>query len=111
MSATEGLHVPVIPFEEVVDKAGTFPPAQIVKLVPKLNVGVMFGFTVTENIAVVAHCPAVGVKAYVAEFWLSTVEGLHAPVIPFVDVVTKVGTDPPAQIVRLAPKLNVGAIF
>ena len=26
------------------------------------NVGVMFGLTVMVNVAVVAHCPAVGVK-------------------------------------------------
>jgi hypothetical protein len=40
----------------------------MVNEVPKLNVGVMFGFTVTVNVAVVAHCPAVGVNVYVAEF-------------------------------------------
>jgi hypothetical protein len=28
-------------------KVGTTPPAQIVELVPKLNVGVIFGLTVT----------------------------------------------------------------
>jgi hypothetical protein len=32
------------------------------RLVPKLNVGVRFGLTVTANDAVVAHCPASGVK-------------------------------------------------
>jgi hypothetical protein len=34
----------------------------MVRLVPKLNVGVMFGETITVNVVVVAHCPAVGVK-------------------------------------------------
>lgn len=53
---------------EVVDKVGTVPPAQIVTLAPKLNVGVMFGFTVMVNVAVVAHCPAPGVNVYVPEF-------------------------------------------
>lgn len=62
MSATDGLHVPVIPFVEVVGNVGTIPPAQIVKLVPKVNVGAIFGFTVTENDVVVAHWPAVGVN-------------------------------------------------
>ena len=38
------------------------PPAQIVNDVPKLNVGVMFGFTVTVNVVGTAHWPAVGVK-------------------------------------------------
>ena len=62
MSTTEGLHVPFIPFVDVVGNIGTLPPAQMVKLAPKLNVGVMFGLTVTLNDAVVAHCPAVGVN-------------------------------------------------
>ena len=47
---------------DVVGNAGTEPPAQMDKLVPKLKVGVMFGLTVTVNVAVVAHCPAVGVN-------------------------------------------------
>ena len=62
MSTVEGLQVPVIPFPDVVDKVGTVPPAQIVTLFPKLNVGVTFGFTVTVKVAVVAHCPADGVN-------------------------------------------------
>lgn len=52
----------MIAFIDIVGKAGTDPPAQIVKLVPKLNAGVIFGFTITSIDAVVAHCPAVGVK-------------------------------------------------
>ena len=59
---TAGLQLPVIPFIEVVGKAGTVAPAQIDKLVPKLNVGVMFGVTVSVNDVVVAHWPAVGVN-------------------------------------------------
>jgi len=62
LSTTEGLHVPVIPFDDVVGKVGTVPPAQMVRVVPKLNAGVMFGLTVTANDALVAHCPAVGVN-------------------------------------------------
>ena len=62
MSTVDGLHVPVIPFVELAGSVGTDAPAQIVKLVPKLNAGVMLGLTVTENDAFVAHCPAVGVK-------------------------------------------------
>jgi len=52
---TEGLHVPVIPFVDVVGKVGTVPPAQIFNEVPKLNVGVMFGVTVTVNVPGNAH--------------------------------------------------------
>ena len=62
MSTTEGLHVPVIPFVDVVGNAGTVPPAQIVKLVPKLNTGTILGLTVTVNVVVVAHGPADGVN-------------------------------------------------
>ena len=40
---------------DVVGKAGTVPPAQIVSDVPKVNVGVMFGVTVTVNVAGTAH--------------------------------------------------------
>lgn len=62
LSTIDGLHVPVIPFVDVVGKAGTVPPAQIARLVPKLNAGGMLGLTVTVKIAVVAHRPAVGVN-------------------------------------------------
>jgi hypothetical protein len=65
---TDGFHVPFITFEDVFGKVGTVPPAQIVSDVPKLNVGTIFGVTVTVNVAVVAHCGAVGVKIYVPEF-------------------------------------------
>ena len=54
--------MPVIPFVDVVGKVGTIPPAQIASEVPKLNVGTILGLTVTVNVAVVAHCGAVGVK-------------------------------------------------
>lgn len=59
---TDGLHVPVMPLVDVVGSVGTVPPEQIVSAVPKLNVGVTFGFTVTVNVVVVAHNPDVGVN-------------------------------------------------
>lgn len=37
--------------------------------------------------------------------------GFHVPVIPFVEVVGKVGAVPLAQIVRLVPMANTGTIF
>jgi hypothetical protein len=40
---------------DIVGKVGTVPPAQIVSDVPKVNVGVMFGVTVTVNVAGTAH--------------------------------------------------------
>ena len=47
---------------DVLGNTGTDPPAQIVRVVPKLNVGVIFGLTVTVKLNGKAHCPAVGVK-------------------------------------------------
>ena len=52
---TAGFHVPVIALSNVLGNAGTVAPAQMVSDVPKLNVGVMFGFTVTVKLAVVPH--------------------------------------------------------
>ena len=57
-----GLHVPVIPLSDVPGKVGTAAPLQTLNDVPKLNTGVMFGFTVTVNVAGFAHCPELGVK-------------------------------------------------
>ena len=55
-----GVQVPVIPFSDVAGKADKVPPEQIAAT--GSNVGVMFGLTVMVNVAVVAHCPADGVK-------------------------------------------------
>jgi len=55
-----GDQVPVIPFSDVVGKADNAPPEQIAAT--GSNVGLIFGLTVMVNVAVVAHCPAVGVK-------------------------------------------------
>jgi hypothetical protein len=44
-----------MPLVDVLGRVGTLAPLQIVKEVPKLNVGVRIGFTVTVNVAVVAH--------------------------------------------------------
>ena len=62
MSTTAGLHVPFIPLVDVVGRAGTASPAQMVEATPKLNVGVMLGFTVTDRLVDVAHCPTSGVN-------------------------------------------------
>ena len=55
-----GAQVPVIPLLEVVGSGTKVAPEQIG--VTGLNVGVMFGLTVIVKVAVVAHCPAVGVN-------------------------------------------------
>ena len=104
-------HVPVMPLSDVVGNAGTLPPSQIVRVVPKLNTGVMFASTVTVNVVGTAHCPAVGVNVYVPLAVLLTVAGLQVPVILLVDVVGNAGTVPPEQIANAVPKLNVGMMF
>jgi len=55
-----GAQVPVIPLVDVVGNAAKVAPAQIGATA--LKVGVMFGLTVMVKVAVVAHCPTVGVK-------------------------------------------------
>ena len=111
MSTTDRLHVPVILLADVAGRVGTVPPAHIVSVVPKLNVGVTLGLTVTVNVTGKAQTPAAGVNVYTLEAWLSTVDELHDPVILLVDVVGSVGTVPPAQMVKVVPKLNVGVMF
>ena len=53
-----GLHVPATPLSEVEGRVGTLLPEHMVTLVPKLKVGVTFGFTVTSKLTGVAHKPA-----------------------------------------------------
>jgi hypothetical protein len=96
---------------DVVGNAGTVPPAHILNEVPKLNVGAMFGATVTVNVVGNAHCPAVGVNVYVPLAVLLTVDGLQVPVTALSDVVGNVGTVAPEQIFNDVPKLNVGVTF
>ena len=55
-----GDHVPVTPLVDVVGKAARASPLHIG--LTAANVGVTFGFTVIDNVVVVAHCPASGVK-------------------------------------------------
>jgi hypothetical protein len=62
LSIIEGLHVPLMLLTDVVGKEGTPVPEHMVSEVPNANVGVMLGVTVTVNVVVVAHNPAVGVN-------------------------------------------------
>ena len=55
-----GAQDPVIPLLDVVGKGVKVAPEQIGATA--VNVGVTFGLTVIVKVAVVAHCPAVGVK-------------------------------------------------
>lgn len=111
MLTVAGLHVPVTPLVDVVGNAGTVDPIQMEALVPKLKAGVRIGFTVTVNVCVVAHTPAVGVNVYVPLAVVLTVAGLHVPVTPLSDVVGNAGTVPPLQIVSVVPKLKLGTVL
>lgn len=54
--------MPAIPLSDVEGNRGTLFPAQIVRDVPKLKLGGIFGLIVTLKEKDVAHNPAVGVK-------------------------------------------------
>ena len=103
-----GDHVPVIPLTEVLGRVGTPPPEQIDNEVPNVNVGVSFGFTVTENVALSAHWPASGVNVYVPDAVLLMAAGDQVPVMPLVDEAGKAGTLPPSQTDMEVPNQNEG---
>ena len=62
MSTTDGFHVPFTPLVEVDGSAGTVPPAQVVRLAPKLNVGVVRGVTVIVIVIGTLHWLMEGVN-------------------------------------------------
>ena len=101
-----GDHVPVMPLLDVVGKVLIVAPEQ--KGPTTANVGVIFGVMVIVKVAVVAHCPAVGVKVYAVVVVLS-IAGDHVPGIPLFDVVGKALIVAPEQNGPTAE--NVGIIF
>ena len=60
MLTTAGLQVPLIPLSEVAGKTGAVLPLQRLSEVPKLNVGVRIGLTVTVKAATPIHWPGTG---------------------------------------------------
>jgi hypothetical protein len=102
-----GLQVPVIPLVEVVGKRGAVAPLHIAVAI--VNVGVTIGLTVIVIIFVVAQIPTVGVNVYVPEVVLFTVAGLQVPVIPFVEVVGKIGAVAPLHSAGIAAKVGIVA--
>ena len=62
MSTVGELHVPPMLLFDIAGSAGTVAAAHITNDVPKSNVGVILGVTVTLNEVAVAHCPIVGVN-------------------------------------------------
>ena len=101
-----GDHEPVMPLRDVVGNGVNTAPEQIAAT--GLNVGVMFGLTVTLSVAVVAHWPAVGVKVYVVVAVLLNA-GAQVPDITSMDVVGSVGAAAPLQIAAIG--LNVGVVL
>ena len=101
-----GAQVPVIPLFEVVGKGDNKAPKHIGATAVK--VGVMFGLTVMVNVAVLAHCPAVGVKVYVVVAVLFKA-GAQVPLIPLLDVVGKGDNTAPEHIA--ATGVNVGVMI
>ncbi len=97
MSTTAGLHVPVIPFVEVLGKTGTVPLLQITRLVPNGKEGVVLGVTVIVILIGNPHVFGAGVNVYVPEVILFTTAGLHVPAIPLLETGGKVGAVVPAQ--------------
>ena len=96
-----------MPLSDVVGNVGATEPEQIGATEAK--VGVTLGVTVTVNVVVVAHWPAVGVKVYVPLAVLLTTAGDHVPVMPLVDVNGNTGATEPSHID--ATGLKVGVTF
>ena len=65
-----------------------------------------FGFTVMVSVAVVAHCPADGVKVYVVVAVLFN-PGAQVPVMLLFDAVGKAAIVAPEQIAGTAVKVGV----
>jgi hypothetical protein len=101
-----GDQVPVIPLLEVVGSGDRVAPEHIGATA--VNVGVTFGLTVIVIVAVVAHCPAVGVNVYVVVVVLSKA-GAQVPVMPLLDVVGNGERDAPEHIDATA--VNAGVTF
>jgi hypothetical protein len=88
---------------ELVGKTDKLPPEHMGETAVK--VGVTNGLTVIVIVAVVAHCPTVGVKVYVFVAILSKT-GDQAPAIELFEVVGKADKLPPEHIGETA--VNVG---
>jgi hypothetical protein len=108
LSTVAGFHVPVIPLLDISGKTGGTVPMQ--KEGISVNEGIIFGgVTVTVSVVDCAHCPGAGVNVYVAVAVLSTVAGLHVPVIPSLDIDGKTGAVVPIQ--KEATGVNEGIVF
>ena len=84
MLTIAGLHVPVTPFTDVVGNTGAVLPSQI-ESVPRLNVGVSIGFTVTVNVVGMINNQSTG--------WDGKHQGKPQPVGVYVYAVEATMTD------------------
>ena len=101
-----GDQVPVIPFVEVAGSGSGAPGHTEIAL----KVGVTKGVTVTVNVVVEAHCPALGVNVYVAVAALLKA-GDQVPVM-LLDEVVGSGSAAPAQtVIGLKVGVTVGLTF
>jgi hypothetical protein len=107
-STTAGLQLPAIPFNEEPGNDGTGSPTHTEPLLPKLKLGIIFGFMLSVKVVPCTQPPELGVNTYVPECVGSTTEGLHEPEIPFKDVLGNTGTVPVSQIVIDVPNANMG---
>src|SRR5450631_1366663 len=103
-----GAQVPVMPLSDVVGSGARTAPEHIAATAAK--VGVTFGFTVMVSVAVVAHCPAPGVKVYVVVAVLFSA-GAHVPVMPSLDVVGSGARTAPEHIAATAATGGVTFAF
>ena len=81
----DGVHVPLIPFEEIAGKSGTGLFWQ--KVVPKLNIGVIWSVISITMVVSVAHCPASGtnLQAVFPSKAVEIVAGIQLPEMPLYD--------------------------
>jgi len=100
-----GDHIPEIPLLDVVGRALSVFPLQIGATAVKD--GVIIGLTVIVIVAVLAHCPVLGVNVYVVVLVLFNA-GDHVPVIPLFEVVGSGFNTPPLQIGETC--VNVGVV-
>ena len=103
----DGIQVPVTPFVEVPSNVPGVAPTQYGPKAAKA--GVTLALTATFIVAVVAHCPAVGVnvKVNVPEAAVLMVDGLQVPVTPFVEAPSNVPGVAPTQYGPKAAKVGV----
>ena len=106
--SSAGLHVPVIPFKDLVGKGANGSPAQIGSIRAKSGVINASGCTVIVNLnSGEQGCKMeLGVNVYSVVLVLSSA-GLHVPVMPFEDLVGKGANVSPIQMSSIGAKSGV----